>query len=188
MIFNLVAVAVVIAAVIHGVWKGLAWQLAGIFSLIAGFVVAIPLSKPLAPLFGSAAPLNRFIALAVLYLLISLGIYLLALAYRTTLERWKLQEWDRHLGGVMGGVKGYLICLTLTFFAITLASGLRDPLLGTAVGRLMGHTMMAVHPALPPEVHDILHPYIHGLDEPEPAASPAPSGAPSPSASPHHPP
>lgn len=169
MIFDLLAVMAILGAIALGAWKGFAWQVAGVASLVAGFVVAIPLSKLIAPLFGSTAPLNRFVALAVLYFIVSLGIYIAALIYRRTIERWQLHHWDRHLGGVMGGIKGFMLCITLVFFAITLVPPLREPILTTRMGRLIGRTMDAVHPIWPPAVHEILHPYIHHLDAPPPA-------------------
>jgi membrane protein required for colicin V production len=165
MTFDILVVITILLGAVFGAWKGLAWQVASILSLVAGFVVAIPLSGPLAPLFGSSAPLNRFVAVAVLYAVVSLGIYIIALCYRTAIQKWKLEQWDRHLGGVMGAVKGFLLCLTVTYFAVTLAASLRDPILTTRTGKLMAHTMSAVHPIWPPGVHDILHPYVHRLDE-----------------------
>lgn len=178
--FDAVVVLLVLGAFALGAWKGFAWQIAGILSLLAGFVVAIPLSKVLAPLFGASAPLNRFIALAVVYALVSLGLYLLAFLYRKAISRWELDKWDNHLGAVFGGLKGYLLCTTLVFFALTLFRGLREPILTTRLGNLMGRTMLAVHPVWPPEVHDIIHPYIHHLDPPQPAPAPAPGPGPSP--------
>jgi len=167
MIFDLLVVMTVLVASAFGAWKGLAWQLASILSLVAGFGVAIPLSRPMAPLFGAHAPLNRFVAMAVLYALVSLGIYIAALCYRTVIQNWKLDKWDRHLGGVMGAVKGSILCLTLTFFSVTLVGSLREPILTKKTGKLMAHTMSALHPIWPPGVHEIIHPYIHPLDEPE---------------------
>ena len=174
MVFDLVVVGVIVLALLHGAWKGLAWQLAGIFSLIAGFGVALPLSAPLAHFFGSTAPLNRFIAVAVLYALVSLGIYLATFYYREGIQKWKLDNWDRHLGGVLGAIKGYLLCLTLTFFAITLFSGLRDPILTRPTGKLMAYTLHAVHPVWPAGFHAIIHSYIEHDVEPDESPTPAP--------------
>src|SRR5712671_6478336 len=108
MTFDLVVVLVVLLASVFGAWKGLAWQLASIISLVVGFVVAIPFSGPMSPLFGAHPPLNRFVAVAVLYALVSLGVYVVALVYRAVIQKWKLDQWDRHLGAVMGAVKGFL--------------------------------------------------------------------------------
>jgi membrane protein required for colicin V production len=177
--FDIAVVGIVVLALLHGAWKGLAWQLAGIFSLIAGFGVGLPLSAPLAHFFGSSAPLNRFIAVAVVYALVSLGIYLAAFYYREAIQKWKLDNWDRHLGGLLGAIKGYLLCLVLTFFAITLFSGLRDPILSRPTGKLMAYTMHSVHPVWPAGFHSIIHSYIEHDEEPAEAAPPPPSAPPS---------
>lgn len=166
MVFDAVVVALILAAACFGAWRGFASQVAGILSLIAGFLVAIPLSAPLAPLFGSKGPLNRLIALAVVYAIVSLGMYVLAFRYYKMIQKWKLESWDRHLGTLMGAFKGCILAITLTFFAITLFSGLREPILRTSTGRLMGRVVRALHPIWPTEVHDILHPYHHLLDAP----------------------
>ena len=173
MIFDLVVVAVIRLGVLHGAWKGLAWQLAGIFSIIAGFLVALPLSAPLAHFFGSTAPLNRFIAVAILYALVSLGIYLVAFCYREMIQKWKLDNWDRHLGGILGAVKGYLLCLALTFFAVTLFSGLRQPILTRPTGKLMAYTMHSVHPIWPSGFHEVIHSYIEHDVEPDAPSTPS---------------
>ena len=166
MTFDVAAVMVVLLGAVFGAWKGLAWQAASVLSLIAGFAVAIPLSGPLAPIFGASAPLNRFVAMAVLYAAVSLGIYIAALCYRTAIQKCKLDQWDRHLGAVAGAIKGFLLCLVVTYFAVTLAAGLREPVLTTRAGKVMAHTMNVLHPIWPPGVHAIIHPYIHHLEEP----------------------
>jgi len=175
MVYDLVVVGVIGLACLHGAWKGLAWQMAGILSLLAGFAVSLPLSAPLAPFFGSTPPLNRFVAAAVLYALVSLGIYLAAFWYREAIQKWKLDNWDRHLGGVLGALKGFLLCLALTFFAITLFSGLREPILSRPTGKLMAYTMHAVHPVWPTGFHTIIHSYIEHETEPDEKPSSAPS-------------
>jgi membrane protein required for colicin V production len=176
-------VGTILLASLLGAWKGLAWQLAGIFSLILGFVVAIPGSAPIAHFFGQTAPLNRFIAAGILYAVVSLGIYLAAFYYREAIQKWKLDNWDRHLGGVLGAVKGYLLCLALTFFAITLFSGLRDPILTRPTGKLMAYTMHSIHPVWPAGFHGIIHSYIeHDVEPEEPPAPPPPPAQPAPPA------
>jgi membrane protein required for colicin V production len=175
-IYDLLVVGVIVLSTLLGTWKGLAWQLAGILSLVLGFAVAIPFSAPLAHFFGSTPPINRFFAAAVLYALVSLGLYLGAFYYREVIQKWKLDNWDRHLGGVLGALKGFLLCLALTFFAITCFTGLRDPILSRPTGKLMAYTMHSVHPIWPAGFHDIIHSYIeHDVEPDEPAPNtPAP--------------
>ena len=167
MVFDIAVVLIVCLSVALGAWKGFAWQLAGILSLLVGFAVALPLSAPLAEAFGGSGPFARLISIAILYLFVSLGIYLLAVYYRHLIQQWHLDPWDRHLGAIFGAVKGFVLCTVLTFFALTLFGGFREPILNTWTGKLMGKAVETVHPVWPEEVHTVLHPYLHPQVEPQ---------------------
>jgi len=171
--YDLLVLAIIVFFFVFGLWKGLAFQLAGILSLILGFVVAIPLSAPIAPWFGSTPPLNRFVAAGVLYALVSLGLFLAAFYYREFISKWKLENWDRHLGGLFGILKGFLLAFTLTFFAITCFPSLRHPILSRPTGKLMAYSMHALHPVWPDGFHEIIHSYIEHDKEPEAPSSPS---------------
>lgn len=90
------------------------------------------------------------------------------------------------IGGIaLGAWKGFawqpatLFSIILGFvFAITLFEGLREPVLKSRMGHLMGSAMMALHPVLPDAMHEVLHDHIHHLDEP--AAAPPASATPAP--------
>jgi uncharacterized membrane protein required for colicin V production len=109
----------------------------------------------------------------VIYALVSLGLFLAAFYYREFISKWKLENWDRHLGGVFGALKGFLLSFTLTFFAITCFPSLRHPILSRPTGKLMAYTMHALHPLWPAGLHEIIHSYIQHDKEPdEPPAVP----------------
>lgn len=171
MVFDILVAITILGGAWFGARRGLASQVAGLLSLVAGFLVAIPLSAPLAPFFSSREPVGRLIALATVYAVASLTLYALAFRYHKMIERWKLEHWDRHLGALMGAVKGGFLAIALTFFALTLVADLREPILRTPTGRLMGRLVRVLHPVLPPEVHDVLHPHHHYLDEPPGSSS-----------------
>jgi len=176
--YDFLVLGIILFFILLGLWKGLAWQLAGILSLVLGFMVAIPGSAPIARFFGSTAPLNRFVAAAVLYGVVSLGLYLAAFYYREFISKWKLDNWDRHLGGILGAVKGILLSFALTFFAITCFKGLREPILTRPTGKFMAYAMHALNPLWPPGFHESIHAYIeHDVEPDEP---PPPSSAPAP--------
>ncbi len=106
---------VLVGATVFGFWKGMAWQLASLSSLVASYLVALRFSVMLAPYFGSQAPLNRFVAMLVLYGVTSLGIWLLFRVISTWLDRCRLREFDRQIGGLFGAAKGILLCVGITF-------------------------------------------------------------------------
>ena len=102
--YDILMLAVLIGAILFGAWKGLAWQLASLASLILSGFVAVHFSTPLAPYFSAQEPWNRFIAMFVLYMLTSLAIWIAFRFIKGIIERVKLKEFDRQMGALVGQV------------------------------------------------------------------------------------
>lgn len=165
-IFDGVVLVIIATGFVQGRWKGMAWQLAPIASLIIGYVVAFPMAGQLAPWFGDSAPMNYLLALLVLYLAVSLSVYLLARSVKDYIVKFKLEEYDKHLGSLLGGVKSVLFCLVIMFFSVAMSAKARDYLIETHSGYAAAIVMDALHPVMPAEAHDAIEPYIHALDQP----------------------
>jgi membrane protein required for colicin V production len=163
--FDLAMLGVVLAATIWGAWKGMAWQLAAFASIVLSYVVALKASGPMAEHFSAEAPWNRFLAMLVIYLAVSLIVWLLFRAVHGMIERVKLVEFDRQIGALFGALKGVVLCLAITFFTVTLSEDARQLILTTYSGRYAAQIIDWAHPIMPPEIHDVLEPYIHQLDQ-----------------------
>lgn len=163
-VYDFVMIAVVLAATAFGAYKGMAWQLASLASLTVSYVAALHASTPLAPYFGREAPWNRFMAMLVTYLVVSAVIWLIYRRVAKAIERIKLVEWDRQVGGLFGALKGVLFCLAITFFAVTLSAEARQKILQTHSGRLAAQIMSGAHGVIPEELHKIFHSYMHQFD------------------------
>jgi hypothetical protein len=188
MIFDLFFFLCVAAGVITGLWKGLAWQLAGIGSVVLGFIAGLPLSGAIAASLQNPTVFKRFLVFAVCYACISLVCYAAALVLRTRLEAVKLERYDRHMGGFVGLIHGLALCATITMFLVTLSEGARKAILPRPTGKVIGVTLDAMHGVLPEGLHEMLHPYMHPEPEAKPApapAHPAPAPAPAPSTNSH---
>lgn len=166
--YDLAMLGVILMATILGAWKGMAWQLAALASIVVSYVVALRASEPLAIHFGEEAPWNRFLAMLVIYLVVSLVIWLLFRGVRSLIERVKLVEFDRQVGALFGAAKGVVLCLAITFFAVSLSEDARQLILTTHTGRYAAQIIDWAHPIVPPEIHDVLEPYIHQLDRAAP--------------------
>lgn len=163
-VFDGVVLVVLIAAIVQGRFKGMAWQLAPIASLVLGYVVALPMAGSLAPWFGDSEPMNYLLALLVLYLTVALGVYLLARSVKEYIVKFKLDEYDKHLGALFGGVKGVLFCLAIMFFSAAMSANAREYLVKTRSGYAAAYLMDSLHPYLPEKLHNSLETQIHSLD------------------------
>ena len=65
--YDLVMLAVLAGATIFGFWKGLAWQVASLASLVVSYFVALRFADQVAPMVSEHAPFNKFAAMLIIY-------------------------------------------------------------------------------------------------------------------------
>lgn len=179
--YDIVMIVVLVSATLFGAWKGMAWQIASLASLVASYVVALRFGAELAPVFGDQEPWNRFIAMFVLYAGTSLVIWLAFRLVAGLIDRIRLKDFDRQIGGLFGLAKGILLCLVITFFAVTLSTQARGLVLQSRSGVYISQLIDRATPLIPTELHDVLQPYLQEFDEglnpnSEPRAASQPSG------------
>jgi membrane protein required for colicin V production len=163
--YDLLMLAVVVGAMLFGVWKGVIWQIAALASVVVSAAVAVHSSAALAPHFGAQEPWNRFLAMLVLYLATAAGIWLVFRLVAGIIDRLKLNEFDRQLGTIFGLAKGILYCVVITFFAVTLSEAGRQAVLQSRSGVLIARGIRDANPILPNDVRNWLGKYIDELDE-----------------------
>jgi len=167
MVFDALVVLLVALVAGIGAWKGFAWQVGAILAPLAGLAAAWPLSAGLAPHLALRPPVDRWAAFAILYALVTLVVFLVAMAIRRMLERAELGPWDRHLGFLLGAAKGFVLALLVTAGALALSRDLRTRIPETRAGDFMARTVKTVRPILSPAVSDLLSPWLDLLEPPQ---------------------
>jgi membrane protein required for colicin V production len=164
-VYDFIMLGILVLCTVLGARKGMAWQVASLAALLASAGVAVQFSPVLAPYLSSEEPWNRFAAMLVLYVATSLAIWLVFHYLSEIISRVKLKEFDRQLGALFGAAKGVLLCLVVTFFAVTLSEPARQTVLHSRSGY---YTALFIHratPVLPQEVRAVLGKYIEELDQ-----------------------
>ena len=164
--FDIVVLVILVIAAIRGAMKGIVWQLAVIGSIVLCFAFSETGSVFIAPMLALDPPLNRWVAMLILYIVLSFAAFGVARVMHKWIEKMKFKEYDRHLGFLFGAVKGVIICLVGTFFVVTISAGSRETILNSYSGHAAAIIMDRLHPVMPEELHDVLGPYIHQLDQP----------------------
>lgn len=164
--YDVLMLLVLAGTTIFGAWKGMAWQLASLASLVISYVVALKFSPQLTPLFGQSPPWNRVLAMLALYMGTSMAIWMIFRVVAGFIDRLKLKEFDRQLGAVVGLSKGVLLCVVITVFAASLLpDDQRQTIMKSQSGYYVAVVLDRVHAVLPEEVHEVLAPYIHRAQE-----------------------
>lgn len=163
--YDIFMLAVLVGAIFFGAWKGLAWQLASIAALVLSYFVAFQLREPVSEFISAEPPWNRVAAMAIVYLVCSLAVWIAFGFVRRFIDRVKLKDFDRHAGAMVGAVNGVFLCTIITLFAVTLLDDDKKHLVCCShSGYYIAKGIDRVYPAMPPEAHDIIGPYLERLD------------------------
>lgn len=162
--YDIFMLAVIILTALFGAWKGMAWQLASLGSLVVSFLVAVQFSGELAPYLSEQEPWNRFVAMLILYAATSAAVWLVFRVVASLIDRVQLREFDRQMGALFGLAKGLLLCVVITFFAVTLSEAARQAVLQTRSGYYIALLIQHATPVMPEEIRNVLGKYIDELD------------------------
>jgi membrane protein required for colicin V production len=163
--YDLLMLVILLGCTVFGAWKGMAWQLASLGSLVVSYLVALEFSDQLAPAIGTEEPWNRVMAMLIVYCCTAIAVWMAFRVVARLIDRVKLREFDRQLGALFGAAKGVLLCMVITFFAVSLSETARGMVRSSRSGHYMAVLLDRAHPLIPRDVHQVLHPYFHQLQE-----------------------
>jgi uncharacterized membrane protein required for colicin V production len=162
--YDLLTLGILMYAMFRGAMKGIVWQLATIAALLLCFFFSGSLSATLAPFIRVEPPLNRWIAMLVLYLGFSFVCFGIARVLHEGIEQMRIEALDRHLGALLGLIKGGMFSLFLTFFLVTLSHSARESIINSESGYIAAVTIDRLDPVIPGDLHALLDPYLRRLD------------------------
>lgn len=168
--YDLFMIIILAAAVIWGAWKGLAWQLASLASVVLSYIVALYFRQPLAGFLSRQVeltpPLDVGLSMLILFLGTSLVVWVGFNLVSETIEKVKLKEFDRQVGALLGLAKGILLCTVITLLAVTMVSDTqREMIYKSRSGYYISMLLRRVEAVLPSEVQDRLEPYGNELEK-----------------------
>lgn len=150
------AVLVIALAAWKGAAKGAIWQLAVLGSIAACILVAgeaTPIVEREIPL---AQPFKHWAAIAAVYAVISLVVFLVARGIRGWLEKVRFVEYDRHWGAILGAVKGIILVLVVTCLLLVIAPSTHGMIRESVTGAITNRTIEYLAPMLPARLADAL--------------------------------
>ena len=148
-----------------GYFKGIVWQIAWIAGICLSSFVAMQFSAELAPLIGQPPPWNRLLAMLGLYVGTSVAVWLTFRVVSTAIDAVHLSAFDHQLGLVFGLAKGGLICVVVTFFAVTMMPAYRGQITGSKSGQLVAKLIGEADRYLPPQIHETVDPFLQQFQQ-----------------------
>ncbi len=163
--YDLVMLGILAAAAVLGYFKGIVWQIAWIAGIAASSFLALRFSGQLAPFVGQQAPWNRLIAMLAIYVGTSLAVWLVFRVISGAINAIHLSAFDHQLGLLLGLAKGALMCIVVTFFAVTLAPAYRDQIVASRSGRLVAEIIVRADELLPPKIAEPVQPFVKQFED-----------------------
>jgi membrane protein required for colicin V production len=162
--YDLVMLGILAAAAALGYFKGIVWQIAWIAGIAASSFLALRFSGQLAPFVGQQAPWNRLIAMLAIYVGTSLAVWLVFRVISGAINAIHLSAFHQ-LGLLLGLAKGGLMCIVVTFFAVTLAPAYRDQIVASRSGKLVAEIIMRADEVLPPNIAEPVQPFVKQFED-----------------------
>lgn len=162
--YDLVMLALLAGATAFGAYKGLAWQIASISSLVVSYYVALNFREPVAQMIDAEPPWNTLAAMLGLFIGCSFVIWMGFRFVSTVIDRVRLKEFDRQIGALFGLAKGALLCTIVTLFAVTLSNDeQRQSIVRSRSGHYIAQLLAKTDGFIPDEARELLDPYVDRL-------------------------
>src|SRR3990172_2115140 len=107
--YDILMLLVLVAATLFGFWKGMAWQIASLASLVVSYFAALRFADQLAPMISDHAPWNKFVAMLAIYIGTSFVIWTVFRLISGVIDKVKLDGFDHQMGALIGLAKGVLL-------------------------------------------------------------------------------
>ena len=163
--YDLIMLIVLGMATIFGAIKGFAWQVASLASILISYLVAYRFRFQVAEMIHAAPPWNLFLAMLILYVGSSFVIWVGFRLLSGAIDKVRLKEFDRHIGAAFGLGKGFIYCLLITMFAMSLLGPKQQAAIcQSRSGYYIASALDKGVGILPKEIHDVVGPYLEQLD------------------------
>jgi|GEM_PF-1213324 len=164
--YDMLIILVLVAATLFGFWKGMAWQVASLASLVVSYFAALRFADQIAPMISDHAPWNKFVAMLAIYIATSFVIWTVFRLVSGMIDRVKLDGFDHQMGALIGFAKGILLSIAITFFAVTiLPQSQGDMIIASRTGEYIVRFLDKTHSVVPPEIHEVIHPYVERIEQ-----------------------
>lgn len=119
-VYDIAMLIIMGGAIWFGFWKGLAWQVASVAAIVVSYIVAVNFRDPVSKFIQTDPPWNNLIAMLILFLGTSLVIWTIYAKISNSIKEMEMKGFDRQAGALLGAVKGALLCMVVTMFAVSL--------------------------------------------------------------------
>ena len=152
---------------LRGAMKGMVSQLAAIAAVLVSFWAAVRFGPVLEPVmqsnFNAQPPWNKVLALTVAFVGASIAVMFLHRIVARIICLIRMRKFDRLCGALFGFLKGVLIGMILTFFAVMLSEQTRELATQSRSGKIFVRLIQRSQSLLPKDVSTLIETNLEGF-------------------------
>ncbi|MDR0336797.1 MAG: CvpA family protein [Planctomycetaceae bacterium] len=156
-VFDLIIFAILITLAFRGWMTGMVAQIVSVGSLAVSWIVASRFAFLIAPSIPAEKPWNNIGAIIVLFIITFFAVRLAHQYLEKKIKDWNLAKWNRYFGGLLGFLKGLILCMVLTFFGVMLSETTRDIVFQSKSGNMLARLIEKTETFIPSDSCELLH-------------------------------
>lgn len=174
--YDLVMLIVLGGATLFGFMKGFAWQVASLASLTLSYFCAYRFADQIAPMLNADPRWSKYLAMLLVYCGTGFFVWMGFRFVSGAIDKIRLREFDRQMGGLVGAAKGILLCTVITFFAVSLSDQSRAAVLRSKSGVYISTFINKATPIIPKEWPELVRTSLSDLERGLDPSQPRPDG------------
>ncbi len=151
--FDIFVVIFLLYCVFMGAKRGLFLQITSIIALLAGWYISSRYSEDFASYLHLRSVFSGNAARVVTFLVVMFGVSILGKIISGMFIGGVLKEVNRQMGALFGFLKGLIVCLIITYFAVTISSWTRNFILESRSGTMMIKIYGYIEKKIPDNAH-----------------------------------
>ena len=163
-VYDIVMLIIFLGSIWFGFRKGLAWQVASLLSIVLSYFVAVNFRNPVAALISAQEPWNQFAAMLILFLGTSLIVWTVFASFSRNIKKMNMGGFDRQAGAILGALKGGILCMLATVFAVSLFQSTSNMVHNSKSGYYVVSGIRQFARFTPSELAQYLEPHIQNFD------------------------
>ncbi|MDR2344916.1 MAG: CvpA family protein [Planctomycetaceae bacterium] len=163
-IFDIIVLLILLFFAFRGLISGMITQIVSVGSYIVCWVISSRFYFLVSPFIPLENPWNNIGAMIILFVVTMILIRFVHSVIKKLIEKYRLVKYDRILGFILGGVKGLLICMVITFFSVMLTEKSKQIVLDSKFGIVISKIIARVGYFIPQDSCKMLKTQIELFD------------------------
>ena len=166
-VYDIIILILVGWLTLRGAMKGMVSQLASLAAVAASFWASVRFGPVLEPIMQSTLkvqpPWDKVLAITIAFVGASIAVAVLHRVLAKIISAIRLKKYDMACGAGIGFLKGVLIGMIITFFAIMLSEQSREMVLQSRSGKVLVRAIQYTQALLPEDVSVLIETNLEGF-------------------------